>query len=261
MASSWNDARILAYKLVRRLFNKRGRLATRYLRGAGLEIGALAHPLAVPPGVKVQYLDKVDQAEVLRMNPELDAARVVTPDIIDDGFKLAKVEDGSQDFVIANHVLEHTPNPVQALVEWSRVLRPGGVIYIGVPIAELSLDVGRPPTTVEHFLEDYRLAQQQAWNELDARNRQHLVEWITISEPNILSKRDPAYRRPTPEEVQKRVREASIEKSNELHFHTFSYSTYYDLLNTFVTTINPACEIRTIENNYTELIAIIAKKG
>jgi SAM-dependent methyltransferase len=261
MAPSWVDLKIITFKLARRLFSKRARLASLYLRGSGIEIGALAHPLAVPPGVTVKYLDKVDRAEVIRMLPELEASKVVAPDIIDDGFILAHIPDSSQDFIIANHVLEHTPDPVQALNQWSRVLRPGGILYLCVPIANRSFDAGRSLTTVEHFLEDYRLYQQHAWAELDRRNREHLAEWINISEPNILSKRDPRYTLSAPEAVEKRVKEANISATNELHFHTFSFITCRDLLRTFTTSINPACEIKTLENNFTELIAILGKKA
>jgi ubiquinone/menaquinone biosynthesis C-methylase UbiE len=41
--------------------------------------------------------------------------------------------DGSFDRLIASHVLEHIPNPVMALEEWNRVVRPGGIISILLP--------------------------------------------------------------------------------------------------------------------------------
>jgi SAM-dependent methyltransferase len=260
MPSLWNEFRILTYKMVRRLYSKREGLSTRYLHGSGIEIGALAHPLSVRPDVEVKYLDKVDRAELLRMNPNLDASRVVTPDIIDDGFTLSKVQDGSQDFIIANHVLEHTPNPIQALVEWSRVIRPGGILYVSVPIASLSFDVGRPLTTIEHFLDDYRLSQRQAWAELDKRNRDHIAEWVNISELNIKWKIGSNNAPPPPEELLRMVQQVNIATLNELHYHTFSFETFHDLLNAFTTSINPACELKVLENNFTELIAIISKK-
>lgn len=42
-------------------------------------------------------------------------------------------EDGSVDRVIATHVLEHVPDPVAALTEWTRVLKPGGVLSLILP--------------------------------------------------------------------------------------------------------------------------------
>lgn len=41
--------------------------------------------------------------------------------------------DHSFDRLIATHVLEHLPNPVEVLKEWSRVVRPQGVISIVLP--------------------------------------------------------------------------------------------------------------------------------
>jgi SAM-dependent methyltransferase len=41
--------------------------------------------------------------------------------------------DASFDIIICNHVLEHVPDDVTALVELRRVLRPGGLLIIGVP--------------------------------------------------------------------------------------------------------------------------------
>lgn len=41
--------------------------------------------------------------------------------------------DSSVDRLIATHVLEHLPNPVNVLKEWNRVVKPGGVISIVLP--------------------------------------------------------------------------------------------------------------------------------
>ena len=41
--------------------------------------------------------------------------------------------DRSFDLVIASHVLEHLHDPVHALTEYARVLRPGGRVSLGVP--------------------------------------------------------------------------------------------------------------------------------
>lgn len=41
--------------------------------------------------------------------------------------------DQSFDRLIATHVLEHLPNPVEVLKEWNRVVRPNGVISIVLP--------------------------------------------------------------------------------------------------------------------------------
>ena len=42
--------------------------------------------------------------------------------------------DGSFDVVIASHILEHLEDAAGVLEDWYRVLRPGGVLLIGVPM-------------------------------------------------------------------------------------------------------------------------------
>lgn len=41
--------------------------------------------------------------------------------------------DGSIDLITSNDVLEHVNNPIQALREIFRVLKPGGVVFITIP--------------------------------------------------------------------------------------------------------------------------------
>lgn len=260
MSSYLDEGRILWFKLIRRLFSKRKYLSFKYLRGSGLEIGALAHPLFVPPGVSVKFLDKISRDEAIRMHPDQDSSKVVQVDMIVDGFTLESIRDSTSDFLIANHVLEHTPNPMLALVNWSRILRPGGILYVSVPIAAISFDVGRPLTLPEHMLEDYNLFNQKATGQFEERNRQHAAEWFTISEPNILMKRNSHFIRPKAETIQKQVAEVNLSENNELHFHTFSYRSLRDFLILFTTKIDTSLEIKEVIANYTEVIAILGKK-
>ena len=46
------------------------------------------------------------------------------------------VEDGHFDTVICNAVLEHVRNPHEAITEFQRVLRPGGILYLVVPFMQ-----------------------------------------------------------------------------------------------------------------------------
>jgi ubiquinone/menaquinone biosynthesis C-methylase UbiE len=46
------------------------------------------------------------------------------------------VEDASLDFLFAAHLFEHLIDPVLALKEWGRVLKPNGVLYATMPSHE-----------------------------------------------------------------------------------------------------------------------------
>src|SRR3954468_17271504 len=54
--------------------------------------------------------------------------------------------DSSCDFVLSSHVLEHLANPLRALMEWRRVLRPGGKLFMLVPHGRRTFDHRRPTT-------------------------------------------------------------------------------------------------------------------
>jgi SAM-dependent methyltransferase len=71
-----------------------------------------------------------------------------------DGSNLLRVENGSYDFVLSSHNLEHFANPVKALKEWQRVLRPGGSLILVLPHYSKTFDHRRKPTPVTHMLED-----------------------------------------------------------------------------------------------------------
>lgn len=45
-------------------------------------------------------------------------------------------QDGSFDLVLLNHVLEHVTNPLEILQQLARSLRPGGVLFVGVPAVD-----------------------------------------------------------------------------------------------------------------------------
>ena len=42
--------------------------------------------------------------------------------------------DDSVDYIVANAILEHIPNERQAINEWKRILKPGGKMFITVPL-------------------------------------------------------------------------------------------------------------------------------
>ena len=62
-------------------------------------------------------------------------------------------QDATQDFVIANHVLEHTLDPIRALETWMRVLDEQGILFMAIPNKLLNVDKYKPITTLDHFID------------------------------------------------------------------------------------------------------------
>ncbi|HUN78380.1 MAG TPA: methyltransferase domain-containing protein [Solirubrobacteraceae bacterium] len=137
-------------------------VAVSYLRGDGIEIGALDYPLRIPRGARVRYVDYLDGLDLADAHSDTLAAGrpLVMPDVVDDGARLAAFSDRSLDFVVANHMLEHVEDPISALGHQLRVLKPGGILYLALPRASECFDDPRPRTTVEHLLRDHEHGPQ-----------------------------------------------------------------------------------------------------
>lgn len=238
--------------MARHLFT-RPRLSYKYLRGTGLEIGAMHAPLPVRRGVQVKYVDIHTREESIRKFPELDPASLVEVDYVTDGFRLEGVPAGRFDFLAANHVLEHSPDPVSVLATWLCVLRPGGYLFLSVPRVDRSFDRGRALTQVEHILEDHRLARTGGPEALAERNRAHYEEWVRISLPAIEGKPPE-----NAEALARRAQEFSDARA-EIHFHTFSEDNVEDLFRALEGKVLPDLALVEIAAAKEEIV-IIARK-
>ncbi len=128
------------------------------LSGAGVEIGPGHVPFPVPSSVTVRYVDRWEPGVNRSLFPELgDSPGFPQPDIVADldVDRLGALADGSQDFVIASHVLEHLANPLAMLVDCYRVLRPGGLLVVLVPDRHQTFDRLRSPTPLAHLIEEH----------------------------------------------------------------------------------------------------------
>lgn len=127
---------------------------SRRLHGRGVELGPLNQPLPRHAGMAMTYVDYADQAALQAQHPKL-AHHIGPVDLIDDAETLATIADGSFDFLVAAHVIEHMRNPIAALAHWLRVVRDGGLVYLVVPDKRRTFDQLRPRTTLEHMVLDY----------------------------------------------------------------------------------------------------------
>jgi hypothetical protein len=95
---------ILAFT-VDRLLQLRNALAALYIRGTGYEIGNQCSPLRCRKAEKISYIDYLTREE--------DCVVVY---LIAEANDLSGIPAQSADFHIANHVFEHSPDPVGSLM-------------------------------------------------------------------------------------------------------------------------------------------------
>ncbi len=126
--------------------------AHRWCVGRGLEIGGSAHN---PFGLDTLNVDLTDSLDTGFKRGEIEmCGRALPVDIVAPGDDLP-VPDASQDFVVSSHVFEHFTNPIKAMLEWDRVVRPGGIIFMIVPHKERTFDSELPRTALDHLIHDF----------------------------------------------------------------------------------------------------------
>ena len=188
----------------------RRQLSRRYLAGEGIEIGALHLPLALPAGARARYVDRMSVADLRRHYPEMAGFRLLDVDIIDNGETLATLADASVDFVIANHFIEHTEDPLRTIANHLRVIRPGGILFLAVPDKRHTFDIDREVTSLAHVIRDHE--------DGPAGSRPgHYEEWVRHVEQ-------------TPEaDVGSRAHELDA-SDYSIHFHAWTADAFLELL-------------------------------
>lgn len=219
----------------------RARLAEKYLRGEGLEIGALHMPVRLPRGAKVRYVDYQDSAQQRETYPELAWVPVVPVHLVADGQTLAGVEPGSVDFVIANHVIEHCEDPLGAIEHWIRVLRPGGVLYLGVPDKRHTFDRDRPLTSVQHVLADHRQGAE----------RSRAAHWDELTRL--------VYR--VPEEEREAFIARNVSIGQHPHYHVWTRESFEEMLAACGRELRWPIRVEEVRSIGGEFIAILRKAG
>lgn len=128
-------------------------LAHRYCVGSGLEVGAAAHNpfnlagcinVADQHGVQFYRDNQVEMCGgYAEIDLEADAADIPLP-------------DQSQDYVISSHMIEHHPDPISVFLEWQRLLKVGGIVFMIFPKRDaLPADQKRPVTDVGKIVAAY----------------------------------------------------------------------------------------------------------
>ena len=217
-------------------------LSYTFLRGCGIEIGALNNPLPVSPTATVCYIDRIMPSALFEQYPEIDRTRVVSPDIVDNGETLASLKDDSQDFVIANHFLEHTENPILCIENFVRVLKEDGILYLALPDKEKTFDRTRKDTPLKHLLKDYRSGGKRS-------RMAHYREWA--EHVNGMKGR----------KIKQRAKSLARQRYS-IHFHVWTFESALH----FIGFLSAVQRVRlrvvlAIKNPPNEMIFLLKKKG
>jgi len=147
-------------RLLSRVKRKTGLLRCKYCQDI---IEALRDKRGIEIGGPSQVFDRRGLIPVYPVIRALDTSNYSEHTVWCDGSvkfiheatDLFSVRDGEYVFVLASHVLEHVANPLKALTEWRRILKPSGILLMLLPFKKYTFDHRRPFTTFEHLVEDF----------------------------------------------------------------------------------------------------------
>jgi SAM-dependent methyltransferase len=213
--------RELPYKLIRRITHQRCHgysLMRPHFEGKqGLEIGGPSRIFLrdhlIPVYEVCRQIDACNFSSDTIWTTDADSQMFGTrigKQFVAEACEFRAVADGSYDFVLASHVLEHVANPLRALSEWKRVVRVGGTILCILPHKRGTFDHKREFTSLEHMEEDFRADRRDD-------DLTHLDEILRLHDLNL----DP----PAGSWAQFRERCLSNAEFRAMHHHVFSPET------------------------------------
>ena len=184
-------------------------------------------------------MDRLDVPSLRKHYPELDAYSLVHVDIVDDGETLQSIEDCSLDFIIANHMLEHTENPIGTIRNHLCKVRDGGVIYYAVPDKRYTFDVERPLTSFEHVVRDDQEGPQVS-------RIPHFEEWA-----RLVNK--------VPLEQQEQHVSELLRTRYSIHFHVWDRPQFESFLSQVGDYLGHSFRVEHFTENGTEMIAVLRR--
>ena len=115
-----------------------------------------------PPHARSRYVDRMSVDDLRREYPELADWDLTEVDVVDDGELLATIPEEIQDFIVANHFLEHIRGPDRHDRTHLGKLKPGGVLFYAVPDKRYTFDFRRPVTPLEHMVADHEQGPERS---------------------------------------------------------------------------------------------------
>jgi SAM-dependent methyltransferase len=159
---------------------------------------------------------------------------------ISEATDLSEIATARYDFLLSSNCLEHVANPIKALAEWKRVIKPGSGLILVLPNKEGTFDHRRPVTKFEHLLEDFT-------RDVGEDDLTHLDEILVLHDLRM----DP------PAGDLEHFRQRSLENfdNRTLHHHVFDVELIERMLD------HVGLEIEDITTTKSDFFALATKKS
>jgi predicted SAM-dependent methyltransferase len=127
-------------------------------KGLGLEIGPSYNPIAPKrAGFNVHVLDHASAPELREKyrSHDVDVEAIEEVDFVWKGEPLDELvgAGAAYDWIVASHVIEHTPDLVAFLSQCERLLKPSGILSLAVPDKRYCFDYFRFPSSTGDVLQ------------------------------------------------------------------------------------------------------------
>jgi predicted SAM-dependent methyltransferase len=220
-------------------------LANLFLRGYGLEIGALHLRTVLPPDARARYVDRMSVEDLRAHYPELVTLDLAPVEVVDDGERLETIPSESVDFIVANHFLEHCQDPIRTIETHLNKLRPGGTLFYAVPDKRYTFDYQRPRTSLQHLIDDHERGPGRSRSE-------HYLAWVNAGLV-------PDFKPSTQQEVEEKAAELEAEDYS-IHFHVWTQADLASLMFHIHERLGNF-EVEAIRSRGIENIVVLRKHG
>jgi SAM-dependent methyltransferase len=118
--------------------------------GFGIELGAAAHN---PFGLDGSINAAPEQFDPVYVQSQIDlCGKYALVDVICNGHNIP-FPTSSVNYCISSHVIEHFPNPIAGFLEWDRILKVDGIVFMIFPNRDaLASDRARPISTMDEII-------------------------------------------------------------------------------------------------------------
>jgi SAM-dependent methyltransferase len=196
-------------------------------------------------------MDRMTTPDLRREYPELADYPLTEVDIVDNGETLATVAPESQDFIVANHFLEHTEDPVGTIETHLSKLKPGGVLFYAVPDKRFTFDFRRAVTPIDHMVADHEEGPERS-------RAEHFREWSRF----VLEHQRPEGAGPEWDEQQIEAVAQQLEAQDySIHMHVWTQVEFLQLLFTLRDRAEGGFDLEAAARVGIEFVVVLRKAG